>query len=254
MTQKEYIDAWDNNAKQHYNNQDYEWLCGKIKLYKNILELGCGSGYSTLSLAQNGHQVLSIDCNSEALKKTSNLLHENRYLAKTAIQFINFSEADYWLWNINAVENRETVTEVIKQLPTDLIILCNPGGNLHEHIYKYEVELLLKYGFSKEEINSNLNDERIPLLHKYAMIDAAVEIAIDTEKPLLLVDRGERDEVEEVLNRVEIDAGIKKVFDDFRKINREPVNGIQLGSANNKNGLLFWGAGIYRGNGDRLQE
>ncbi len=47
MKPEEYVVAWNNNAKQHFDDGDYEWICNQIPQYRNVLEIGCGSGYST---------------------------------------------------------------------------------------------------------------------------------------------------------------------------------------------------------------
>ena len=54
IAEKKYIARWTVNAKQHFDNGDYSWVCDLIKdpPYHRILEIGCGAGYSTLSLLQ----------------------------------------------------------------------------------------------------------------------------------------------------------------------------------------------------------
>lgn len=52
ISQEQYIDAWEHNAKQHFADGDYEWACNQISHYKTVFEIGCGAGYSTLALAK----------------------------------------------------------------------------------------------------------------------------------------------------------------------------------------------------------
>ena len=66
---KEYIANWTLNAKQHFDDGDYEWLCDIIQQCfpeescKRILELGCGAGYSTLVFLLRDYSVISVDIN-----------------------------------------------------------------------------------------------------------------------------------------------------------------------------------------------
>lgn len=246
MNQRKYVEMWENNALQHYNDKDYAWIGGIIKPYQTILEVGCGAGYSTLSMAENGHSVLAIDANLEALKRSRELLVGNGYKAEIANQYIDFSEADIWLWNLDVVSSRETIITVFNQISIDLILLCNPGGNLDKNLYNHEVELLLQYGFTQKEIDYRYQQKAIPLLHKFAMIDAAADIAIKSEKPLFIVDRGSEDQAKKTLEQIALDTHMRKVFDDYRKIKDEPENGISLDDVDEEiRGDLFWGAGMF---------
>ena len=74
MTSEEYIEAWNLNAKQHFNDGDYEWNCDRIRQIPSdmnkIFEIGCGSGYSTLTLVLRDFDVVSIDANKSAIEAT----------------------------------------------------------------------------------------------------------------------------------------------------------------------------------------
>ena len=246
MTQQEYAEAWAVNARQHFDDGDYEWLCDQIEPYHNILEIGCGAGYSTLVLTLRGHHVLSVDINPDALQKTKELIIENDYEAEIATGSIDFDEKDVWLWNADVVGNREALISVTSQLPIDLILLCNPGGNLDPHLRKCEADLLMRYGFTKAEIDQRCHQNAIPLLHKFSMIDAAADIALRCGKPLMIVERGDKEQVTETLEQISIDTGMRRMHEDFREIRKPPEGGITLGDVDGvKSEQLFWGAGLY---------
>ena len=87
MTQQEYINRWKENAMQHFDDGDYEWICNQIESYSFVLEIGCGSGESTLVLILRGHRVLSIDINPDAINSTKNLINNNDYEAGIITDF-----------------------------------------------------------------------------------------------------------------------------------------------------------------------
>ena len=65
MTQKEnYALEWNKSAQFFYDHNSYKHLSDQIKKYKTVLEIGCGTGQSTLSLLEAGHNVIAIDQNS----------------------------------------------------------------------------------------------------------------------------------------------------------------------------------------------
>ncbi len=246
MTQQEYAEAWTVNAKQHLDDGDYEWLCDYLEPYHNILEIGCGAGYSTLVLALRDHHVVSVDINPDALQKTKDLIIENDYEAEIATESIDFDEKDVWLWNADVVRNCEALITVTSQLPIDLILLCNPGGNLDPYLRKNEAELLMRYGFTREEIEQRHRQNAIPLLHKFSMIDASADIALHCGKPLMVVERGNKEQVTETLEQISIDTGMRRIHEVFREIRKPPEGGITLGDVDGvKVEKLFWGAGLY---------
>lgn len=47
-----YSEQWDISAQYFYNKGYYSWMADKLTGYKNVLEVGCGTGYSTLALVE----------------------------------------------------------------------------------------------------------------------------------------------------------------------------------------------------------
>lgn len=68
----EYAEQWEVSSKYFYDQNYYGWMQKKIEDYNIILEVGCGTGYSTLSLLENGHKVIALDKNSECIEKAKN--------------------------------------------------------------------------------------------------------------------------------------------------------------------------------------
>jgi len=85
---RQYADTWENDAKYYFDNNFYMWMETGIREKKNVLEIGCGVGYSTLQLLQLGHQVISVDYNRECLLRTKRL--QIKYLLSYNFSY-NFS-------------------------------------------------------------------------------------------------------------------------------------------------------------------
>ena len=60
---KEYAKSWEKDSIIMNSNKLYDWMSSNIENYKNILEIGCGAGYSTLNLLRKGHNVTCIEFN-----------------------------------------------------------------------------------------------------------------------------------------------------------------------------------------------
>ena len=55
-----YAQEWDQSAQRFYNQGDYDWLAEQLNGYTTILELGCGTGQSTLALLKQNHKVIAV--------------------------------------------------------------------------------------------------------------------------------------------------------------------------------------------------
>lgn len=201
IIQKEYITAWTENSKQHFDDGDYEWVCDFISQHasyaKRIVEIGCGAGYSTLVFALRDFEILSLDTNSEAISVTRALLEQNEYEnVVSLVQADIVCQLDYIKEYISNNDKR-----------TDLIVLCNPGGNLSSVITVDEYKLLTMFGFSAEEISSDYYNGGVHLLHKWAIIYGACELVISSDRALLIVERGSIEELKEEFGQIQ-DVGI----------------------------------------------
>lgn len=59
----EYANEWNNSAKHFYDNGDYKWIVSHLQQNSEVLEIGCGTGYKTLSLLEAGNKVIAVDKN-----------------------------------------------------------------------------------------------------------------------------------------------------------------------------------------------
>ena len=69
---RSYALRWSQGDASHFNeNSYYDWMKGFVADYKNILEIGTGDGSSTLALARDGHNIISIEENYRCLELAS---------------------------------------------------------------------------------------------------------------------------------------------------------------------------------------
>lgn len=234
--EKEYISHWRLNAKQHFDDGDYKWLCNFIKNHVGdgcgIAEIGCGAGYSTLAFVQNGFDVVAIDTNSQAINATIQLLKEHQ------IQDCVVAEKYDAVCQMNGIKRLLN----LNKFPVNVIVLCNPGGNVDAQLTEAEYKLLQLFGAKDDEISKRLSWGQIPLLHKWAQIYAACSLSMMMDKMLVIVERGDQKELESTHELIQYSAGIRKVALEFREIRHEPKGGIQLGNAASRQ---CWGAALY---------
>lgn len=253
---KEYISKWTHNAKQHFDDGDYEWLCDFIQqcfpdgACKRILELGCGAGYSTLVFLLRDYQVVSIDMNNEAIVYTDALIREHDYTSEIKTKDEpDYSQTDALLWRKDIIHEWGLVNALVKQQanvnPIHVIVLCNPGGNLSTQITPEELDLLRTGGFSEEEICKNLRKDFTDLLHKWALIYAACALSRSTGIPLLIVERETENEVKSTLAQISKDATMVIAKSSSKPIKNAPNGGTFLMNTMDTTGQLCWGAALY---------
>ena len=114
---EKYSNDWYNSSSFFYENNDYEWMCKQIDQYNNVLEIGCGVGYSTLSLIEQGHKVISIDNNEYCINSAENLIKEKGYRCGS----FNHNLKDCDVIFINADINTISISEIINEFH---IVLC----------------------------------------------------------------------------------------------------------------------------------
>lgn len=73
----EYSAQWDISSEYFFNKGYYSWMKDQIGDCSTLVEIGCGTGYGTLALAQAGIKVISIEKNEECIKKAKELLKVN---------------------------------------------------------------------------------------------------------------------------------------------------------------------------------
>ena len=76
---EKYVVQWDVSAQYFYEKSYYLWMSEKLNGYEMVLEIGCGTGYSTLALAEKGFKVLAVDKNANCIVKAKKLLNNRGF-------------------------------------------------------------------------------------------------------------------------------------------------------------------------------
>lgn len=174
----EYALQWESSSKHFYINQYYDELVSKLSNIKIVLEIGCGVGYSTLSLLKQGHKVIAIDKNEECIKKAQQIVLENGFLvgelSKSDVQFIKVD-----------IISEEFYKNILPTLSFNGVICWNIGSSWGKDDLLYYIPHILNYGLDITEIQQNPESAYAELI-----IWHVCQIAKMKNVQLQLVERG----------------------------------------------------------------
>ena len=174
---KAYADKWQSSSKFFFDNDYYSQMAEIIKPYKTVLELGCGVGYSTLSLVKDGHKVISVEKNHECVLMAKNLIRVNGHESE-----VNILEGD--------IVDESFRNSIVSDVKADAVICWNPGTQLDKESLLHYVPFMLRYGLTVDQIRENPASSYIEMMLWYACKTAKAMSA-----PIHIIDRcGEVDE------------------------------------------------------------
>lgn len=140
----EYAEQWNKSAEYNYMNGYYSWMAEKLLGYETILEIGCGTGYSTLALLEKGFKVIAVDKNKECIDKAKVLLSANPEYINNVI----FVEADF-------IEDGIDV-KLSFEMSFDIVICWNMGTYENKsNLIQYYNRFMLEYGLNQSQILDN---------------------------------------------------------------------------------------------------
>lgn len=180
MDEKVYADSWGKSAKYFSQNNDYKWMCEPIKEYKKVLEIGCGTGESTLDLLKQGHKVIAIEKNEYCLNKAKQLIEKHGYeygnygadQSKFSVEFIHGSIID------------NEFSKFLQNIAVDIVICWNVGTNGDKNSLKEYYCKLIKAGYSHDEIIDNIFAIYTDHIHK-----TSFKNAVSLQVPIHIIDR-----------------------------------------------------------------
>lgn len=74
-----YVGNWAVNAENHEGQGHYVWMAEQVDGYLRTLEIGCGTGLSTLALLAKGHKVICIEENPYCIEATRSAVDAQGY-------------------------------------------------------------------------------------------------------------------------------------------------------------------------------
>lgn len=137
---KEYTLQWDVSAEYFYKKGYYAWMIEQITSYNTIIEIGCGTGYSSLALANAGKKVISIEKNLECVKKAQELL-SNHSISKEQVLILH-----------GDIVEEDFRRKIINEFDFDLVICWNVGTVWSKEMMKYYLPHMLEYGLEIDQI------------------------------------------------------------------------------------------------------
>ena len=171
-----YADQWEVSSKHFYENDCYKWMTDQIREHKTVLEIGCGTGYSTLELLRSGHKVISIDKNECCIEKAKHKIELEGFsigdLSNNDVTFIVADVVD------------ETLLKTISDYDFDIVVCWNIGTHEETTSRSYYHPFLLAYGLTAQQVNENWESSYAELILWHSC-----KIAAARKVPFHLVDR-----------------------------------------------------------------
>lgn len=166
-----YAEQWNLSEKYFYEKNRYHWMANKLEGYDTVLEIGCGTGYSTLALVELGHTVIAIDKNPDCIKKAKELVEKNGKSDR-----VIFIEGD-----ITDEKFRQTLNE---NCEFDIVVCWNVGTAWTEGMLEKYLPYLLEYGLNILQIQNNQESSYAELI-----IWITCNIAAKNNVPVQIIER-----------------------------------------------------------------
>ena len=139
---KEYAEQWDSSGQYFYGKGYYKWMSKHVADYMTVVEVGCGTGYSTLALVEEGHRVIAVEKNNDCIEKAKRLLEEKGKSDQVVFIFGDIAEEDL----------RE---EIVSNYQFDVVICWNVGTYWSREMMEYYLPHMLEYGLNRYQIREN---------------------------------------------------------------------------------------------------
>ena len=135
---EKYAQDWEKSSNTFFEQGDYKWMARQLKEYKTVLELGCGTGQSTLSLLQQGLNVIAVDKNPSCLSLARKRVEAFQSSSSEAINgTVRFIEADY--------SEPDFVNNILDTLNFDIVVCWNVGTYWDRNMIEKYVKPMLEY-------------------------------------------------------------------------------------------------------------
>lgn len=171
-----YADQWEISSKHFYDNDCYKWMTEQLNGFKIVLEIGCGTGFSTLELLRSGHKVISVDKNECCIEKAKQKIRSEGF----SVGDISNNDVDFIVAD---VVDKEFLKSIFKR-DFDIVICWNVGTYEEIETKDYYQPFFLKYGLTEQQIASNWESSYAELI-----LWTGCSIAANKEVPFHIIDR-----------------------------------------------------------------
>ena len=151
-----YADEWNVSSQYFYKNEYYSWMADNLTGHKKVLEIGCGTGYSTLALLEKGYDVIAIEKNEECIRRAEQLISERGDLGTKVV----FLQGD--------VAEKSCRKNLLEQYDFDVVICWNIGSYWNREMMTCYLPHMIKYGLDIQQIQSNPESSYSELITWYA--------------------------------------------------------------------------------------
>lgn len=172
-SEKNYADQWNISAQHFYDKGYYSWMAQVINEFHTVVEIGCGTGYSTLALLEAGHSVIAIDKNADCIANAQNLLRSKGFLDDRII----FVEGD--------ITDEFFRHKIASDFSFDIVLCWNAGTYWSRQMMQFYLPYMLEYGLSREQIAANPESSYAELV-----IWTACKLASEKHVATHIIDRG----------------------------------------------------------------
>lgn len=138
-----YANQWNTSAEYFYSKGYYSWMADKLVSYTTVLEIGCGTGYSTLALLEKGFKVIAVDKNPKCIEHAKELVHAKGYTDEKVV----FIEGDIALDN--------TRDELVSKYQFEAVTCWNVGSYWNKQMVQQYLPYMLEYGLNRQQIAAN---------------------------------------------------------------------------------------------------
>lgn len=183
QARKDYADGWKNSADYYYKNSDYDWMCSQIEQFDKVLEIGCGTGESTLSLIEHGHTVIAIEKNEYCLEKAMELIKRKGYTCGTIDDEPKEFNVIFIFGDMSNIDFMSKLIEVV----VDVVICWNIGTYWDDQMRIEYFRKFINDDFSYELIVENEESTYAEYVQRKSL-----EIAKHLCVPMHFIDRDDR--------------------------------------------------------------
>jgi len=146
-----YAEEWNNSALFFYQTKAYDWMIERIDNKKYVLEVGCGTGYSTLALLQAGYHVVAVDNNSKCLNKARKLISDSALLDKVIFELGDITDKSFQL-------------HLLEEYTFEIVLCWNVGTYFSKKKIRQYMPLWQDYGLEESFIMKNPESSYVELI------------------------------------------------------------------------------------------